>query len=241
MRIEVVLTPADIATLPSRDLSGETCVVFDVLRATTSFITALAHNARAVWPVESIGEALALKQSMPDAVLGGERGGNRIDGFDVGNSPAEYTGFAGRDIISTTTNGTVALQACRGAAVTLASGFLNLDATIAHIRAIHAPLVRIVCAGTFEDFAFEDGMAAGALVDGLGASSLGDAAVAMRDLYLHHRDKLAEAIKSTGNGRVLVVGGRERDVDWALRRDLYPVAALRNGGAIVRGPDREPL
>src|SRR6187549_1935392 len=109
MHIDAVLTPADIALLPQRDLAGVTCVVFDVLRATSSMITGLAHGATEIHPVCTIEEALALRQQLPDAVLGGERQGDPIPGFDVGNSPLEYReSMAGRKIITTTTNGTVA-------------------------------------------------------------------------------------------------------------------------------------
>src|SRR5436190_17096535 len=110
MHIDAVLTPADIALLPQRDLSGVTCVVFDVLRATSSMLTGLAHGAAEIHPVCTIEEALALRQRWPDAVLGGERQGDLIPGFDIGNSPLEYRdSVAKRRIITTTTNGTVAL------------------------------------------------------------------------------------------------------------------------------------
>src|SRR6266568_1846042 len=112
MEIDVILNPAEIALLPGRDLSSATCIVFDVLRATSSMITALAHGASEIHPVRTIEDALSLKSRLPDAVLGGERHGERIPGFDAGNAPHEYLGFAGRRIITTTTNGTMALRAC---------------------------------------------------------------------------------------------------------------------------------
>src|SRR5712675_737545 len=112
MHIDVVLHPAEIALLPARDLSGTTCVVFDVLRATSSMVTALANGVSEIHPVCTIQEAQALKGRLPDVVLGGERKGDSIPGFDIGNSPSEYTGLKGRRIVTTTTNGTVALRAC---------------------------------------------------------------------------------------------------------------------------------
>ena len=66
--LEVLFSPAEFDTLPSRDLSETTCVVFDVLRATTSMITALANGARAILPVADIPEALAAKRRQPDAL-----------------------------------------------------------------------------------------------------------------------------------------------------------------------------
>src|SRR5260221_1575410 len=98
MHIDVVLHPAEIALLPACDLSQTTCVVFDVLRATSSMITALAHGVAEIHPVSTIEEAQALKVRFPDAVLGGERHGNLIPGFEIGNAPREYTGLKGRRI-----------------------------------------------------------------------------------------------------------------------------------------------
>ena len=118
------------------------CVVFDVLRATSTFVTALHNGAKAIVPVSEISEALAFRRKQPDVLLGGERDGVRIRAaqtggidFDLGNSPREYTPekVRGRTIVSTTTNGTRALRACAGAKTVLAASFLNLTAT-ARIR-----------------------------------------------------------------------------------------------------------
>jgi len=229
MRVATVLVPAEITGLASANLSEETCVVFDVLRATSSMVTALHSGASAIYPVRSIEEALALKDSLPDAVLGGERRSDRIPGFEIGNSPAEYTTFAGRTIISTTTNGTVALAACASAGILLAGSFLNMRATAAAVLASRPRQVRLVCAGTFDGFAFEDGLAAGCLASLLAAESPDyaddDATAAMRILHDARADDLESACRAVGNGRALVAAGREADLAWALRPDARPVVA----------------
>src|SRR5688572_12689675 len=90
--VQVVLTPDQIDRLGEADLSDATCVVFDVLRATSTMVTALAGGAAAVHPVRTIQEAIAKRDALGGPVLlGGERAGDRIDGFDLGNSPIEYT------------------------------------------------------------------------------------------------------------------------------------------------------
>src|SRR5262245_31447188 len=96
--IEVVFTPAEYRTLGQRDLENSVCVVFDILRATSTIVTALAHEAKAVIPVMEITEALSLRKSNRDYLLAGERDGLRIGSvltggieFDLGNSPREYT------------------------------------------------------------------------------------------------------------------------------------------------------
>ena len=97
-RLEVVLSPAEFSALRERDLSRSVCVVFDILRATTTMITALANGAKALIPVAEISEALAVRRERPDVVLAGEREGFRIRAnlsggvdFDFGNSPREFT------------------------------------------------------------------------------------------------------------------------------------------------------
>lgn len=235
MHIDVVLHPAEIATiLPVRNLSGTTCVVFDVLRATSSMITALAHGATEIYPVRTIEEALTLKVRMPTAVLGGERHGDLIPGFEVGNSPAEYSRerVRGRQIITTTTNGTIALRACEGAKQVLVGAVLNIEAVAGVLRETWPDYVLIVCAGTFSDFALEDACAAGLLIAYLGAESLSDsahAALAVTRLYAEP----AAALRAGRNGRVLVGTGRKADVDWCAQLSHFNVVGEMQS-AVVR-------
>ena len=141
-RIEVLFTPVEFRGLSTRDLSRTTCVVFDVLRATSTIVTALAAGAAGVVAMGEIAEALAWRSRRPDVLLAGEREGLRIGAtltggvdFDLGNSPREFTTavVAEKLIVMTTTNGTRALRACAGAAGLLAGSFLNLAATVEFI------------------------------------------------------------------------------------------------------------
>ncbi len=172
--VEIILSPKELPALAQRDLHEATCVVFDVLRATSTFVTALHHGATAIVPVSEISEALALRRKQPDVLLGGERDGVRIGAaqaggidFDLGNSPREYTPekVRGKTIVSTTTNGTRALRACAGAQTVLAASFLNLLATAKFIRQLRPAEILLVCAGTRENIAMEDVLAAGALAE----------------------------------------------------------------------------
>ncbi len=239
MRVEVVLTPPEISRLPRRDLSDATCVVFDVLRATSTILTALFNGARRVYPVGTVEEALTLRASrLPGALLGGERGGVRIDGFDLGNSPREYTSetVAGRDIITTTTNGTVALRACAGAKTVLAGALLNLRALADDLGtdAAKPQCLMLVCAGTGERFALEDGLAAGALItlltarQEIAALDLDDGSLAMCALFKRWRHNPLGALQASENGRRLAQLGLDGDTEWCARESsLDMVAVLR--------------
>jgi 2-phosphosulfolactate phosphatase len=237
--IDVVLSPPEIDLLPGRDLSEAVAVVFDVLRATSTMITALAHGATGVWPVRSIEEAWAIKGKRPAALLGGERHGDRIDGFDLGNSPLEYgENVRDREIISTTTNGTIALRAVEHAASVLAGSFLNIGAIAAHLGARGELPVLIVCAGTFREAALEDILAAGMLASLLPERSLTDSAQVALALYRQEERDLPAALRHAKNGRALLAKGREGEVDWCAQTSLFPlIAPMDRGGFISRSGD----
>lgn len=231
MIIDAALNPAEIARLSSADLTETTCVVFDVLRATSSMITALAHGAEAIHPVCTIEEAFLAKERLPGAVLGGERHGDPIAGFDVGNSPFEYQAFPGRTIVSTTTNGTIALRACDGAREVLVGAVLNLRALAGCIRASAPARLLLVCAGTFDSFALEDAWAAGRLIDLLGGGDCTDAATAVLAVSRLHPEPL-EALRAARNGRALAAKGREAEVAWCARESAFEAVGVMKQGVI---------
>ena len=147
------------------DLAGSVAVVIDVLRATTTMTHALAAGAAAILPCLEVADAwkIAVAIGRDRSILGGERGGERIEGFDLGNSPSEYSPqiVAGKSIVFTTTNGTRAIHASRQAARILLGSFCNLTAIAREIQA--APRIDLICAGTDGYFTSEDVLLAGAL------------------------------------------------------------------------------
>ncbi len=246
--LDVTFTPADFQTLHARDLSATTCVVFDVLRATSTLIAALANGAAGVVPAASIGEALQLRAHHPGALLGGEREGLRITAaqsggleFDLGNSPREYTPSAvqGRMIISTTTNGTRALRACAGAARVLAASFANLRATADTLAANPPESLILVCGGTFEEAAYEDALCAGAMADLLWCRYAGahvtDSAQIARLTWRAASGDLMGAMQAARNGRRLLALPQFRDdVEFCLRRDTSGIVAQLGADGVVR-------
>ncbi len=173
MRIEVLLGEAPVASI---DVADRVVVVVDVLRAATSVATALAHGARAVIPFETADETVtrAKAYARGEVKMAGERRMVKIAGFDLGNSPAEYTVNAvdGRVILYSTTNGTVALAATHGARACFFAAFVNVAATVDAVRRSLAPGgdVLLVCSGHERRVALEDVVCAGRMVRLLAAA-----------------------------------------------------------------------
>ena len=231
MKFDAALTPADISRLPERDLSATTCVVFDVLRATSSMITALANGAAEIFPVKTIEEARALRKAMPDGLLGGERHGERIEGFDLGNNPFEYAALAGKRIISTTTNGTIALRACERAGRVLVGALLNIAALRDDIARTRPAEVLLVCAGTFETFALEDAIAAGLLAAEFPDAELTDAAVTVIATARQFPTPL-DGLLAARNGRALAARGWQDQIEWCAQVSRFGTIGAMNGGII---------
>lgn len=166
--------PLRVHLLPSLfvpdELRGGIAVILDILRASTTIIHALAHGAESVIPTEEIDETLRIKASLStkNVLLGGEREGLLIPGFDLDNNPFAYEEdvVRGKTIVFTTTNGTRALKRALQADRILIGGFVNLQAVIDVLlqeqRSIH-----LVCAGTMGRITLEDCLCAGAIVDGV--------------------------------------------------------------------------
>ncbi len=244
---EVLFAPAEFRALRERDLRATVCVVFDVLRATSSFITALANGAAAVVPVEEISEALELRRQRPEVLLAGERNGLRIGAeltggveFEFGNSPREYVPekVSGKTIVSTTTNGTRALRACAGARQVLVGSFLNLGATARRVQALQPEALLLICSGTFEDCALEDVIAAGAFCERLGRSHAApetDSAHIVRTQYLAAHHDLPGAMQHSRNARrLLSVPELRDDVAFCLRLDAFDLVAGVDATGAVR-------
>ena len=172
--------------------AGDAAVVIDVLRASTTITYALAAGDREVIPCLEVADALAAAEAFAAEarILGGERGGERIDGFDLGNSPEEYTPqrVAGKSVVFTTTNGTRAALCVQSAGEILIAGFVNATAVVQ--RLLDRQRIHIVCAGTRGQKSEDDVLLAGMLVDHLQRDGRtrwqqNGQAVASREFWLH--------------------------------------------------------
>jgi 2-phosphosulfolactate phosphatase len=241
-RLNVYNLPRDVA---ESELAGSVVVVIDLLRATSTISQALASGAREVAPFLEVDETLAAAElaGRSEVVLGGEREGGRIPGFDVGNSPSEYPSsvVSGRRVFFTTTNGTRALYHARRARRVLVGAFLNLSAVAASVQ--DERCVNILCAGTGGMATREDILVAGAMVCRLeelweGISVCNDAAAAARrewgklvenakSFARPLNEQLAIELRDTQGGRNLLGIGLARDlVDCAQIDRLNIVPSL---------------
>lgn len=224
-------------------LHGHIVVVIDVLRATSTIAYALAAGAASVVPCmepEDARLALHSHPSSPAPLLGGERGGLPISGFDLGNSPGEYTPerVRGRTVIFSTTNGTRALlrAADAGANRILVGALANLSAIAAHLAGETRP-VHLLCAGIHDRVCLDDTLAAGALLDALlqnGRELAGDSddqPLIALDLFRHvgaDAPRLARDLRRSQGGRNLAAIGLAADIDFCARFDAAPVIPAFN-------------
>lgn len=249
MKIQTTLTPAEFGEILSADLQETACVVFDILRATSTFVTALHEGAKEIIAVREIPEALVFLAQRGDILLAGERDGVKINAaqsggkdFDLGNSPREFVRkkIEGRTIVSTTTNGTRALRACAGAKTVLAASLLNLAATADFLQEKACAEVLLVCAGTGRHAAMEDILAAGALVELLAARGLAkipfpDATEMARRTYLQALPDFASVFDQTQNARRLrAIPELKADVAFCRQRDVFPLVAVMGIDGAIR-------
>jgi 2-phosphosulfolactate phosphatase len=220
--------------LDSVRVPGKVVVVLDILFATTTMVTALAHGATDVLPVLDESAARAAARQLPDGsfVLSGELYAETLPGFA---HPAPLAllehGIKGKTLIYSTTNGTVAMMQPARAARVYCGALLNARALAEHILARHQrETILIVCSGSGNNFNFEDFYGAGYFVECFRehVGDLSDAAKAALALFRHA--KAPDALLDCRVGRMMAARGFAREVEFACRRDALPVVpALEEG------------
>jgi 2-phosphosulfolactate phosphatase len=239
MKLRVHFVPASVV---SADIAGRPVIVVDVLRATSTIVAALAAGARAVVPALATDEAIRIAQNLErdGVLLAGERGGEPISGFALGNSPREMTPDAvgGKIVVMSTTNGTPAIRAAEGGAPVLIGAATNFSAVVARARELVGEdgELAILCAGRERGFALEDAYAAGRLVQALipgggrRRAQLNDAAIAALELIKRYGDKWKRAVAASAAARDLMAKGYKGDIMAVTevdRHGVIPVYAER--------------
>jgi len=236
------ITPADV--------SGRVVAIIDVLRASTSIAVALANGARAVIPFESSEEVVtrAKQLAREDVRLAGERKMRPIPGFDLGNSPREFTRelVEGKTVLMTTTNGTGAFTTVQGARDVIVASYVNFTAILTMLRSAlrGGADVAIICAGRDRQFSLEDAACAGRYVHLLTRRvsdvKLNDAAAAASLVDRKYGGNLQRLFGAASHGRALTEAGFAEDLDVCAAVDSYPVIPVYQDRQITKvGPDRE--
>jgi 2-phosphosulfolactate phosphatase len=223
------------------EFHGRVAVVIDVIRATTVIVEALASGAKAIYPSPSAEEAIRLATSLgrEDTLLCGERKGLKMEGFDLGNSPREFTAesVGGKRLVMTTTNGTRAFLAALAADRVIALSFLNLGAVAR--EAMKARSLALICAGKEGRFSLDDALCAGLLLQEMASGAHGDpppfemndqarAALSFADSFQPDPDFL----RRTAAGDALLAIGLEEDLVHCAQRDRHSLVPEMNDRVI---------
>jgi 2-phosphosulfolactate phosphatase len=226
---------------------GAHVVVIDVLRASSTIVHACENGVERIIPVAEVEDATKLLPTLDrkKTLLCGEREGIKIEGFDLGNSPLEYASkvVKGKTLILSTSNGTVAITASAAAKEIVIGCFLNLGHVVSHVLSSRPKKVALLCAGNLGQFALEDFVCGGHLVQRLVESSrakltLNDGAVAARALAASMTDA-GEVVRNSSHGQLLAELGFEADLEFCSRIDKYgTVPTVVDGRISGSGPKR---
>jgi 2-phosphosulfolactate phosphatase len=217
MRVHVAFTPVEAARVP-------TGIVVDVLRATSTIVQALDAGYRTVYCCAEVEEARALKEELGDAVLGGERGGDPLPGFDFGNSPLEYRSPQAEEVVITTTNGTRAVVgAAANCDLVLVGSMLNLNAVAAAARERDED-VEVVCAGLRGGPSEDDAYCAGRI-----AALLGGEATEAAERALELAASYGTAEEAFRTVRRVGETVAEEDLVWCARESVSAVVPRFDG------------
>jgi 2-phosphosulfolactate phosphatase len=244
MKLSVYFTPVGVM---GADLAGRPVIVVDLLRATSTIVAALANGAKAVVPAGATDEAIRIAQNLErdGVLLAGERGGERISGFALGNSPREMTPevVGGKTVVMSTTNGTGAIRAAEDGKPVLIGAATNFTATVLRARELVAETgeLSILCAGRERGFALEDAYAAGRFARALippeqrRRVELNDAAIAALELIKRYGDRWKRAVSASAASRELIRKGFKEDVLAVTRYDCYDVVPVYADRQIMLG------
>ncbi|MDW8049111.1 MAG: 2-phosphosulfolactate phosphatase [Nitrososphaerota archaeon] len=234
MNMEMTAKDGDMAVK-----RGDLIIVVDALRCTSSIVTALSNNAKAVIPTRSLKGALYLKRNNPEYLTAGERGGLKPRGFDFGNSPLEFTcdRVCGKTLIFSTTSGTLALTNVKDAPWILLGSFLNASAAasksfqIAYSNGLN---ITILLSGSQGRFSLEDFLCGGAIVKRLSKMgvNLSDAAFAALLSFERAESNLLEHVMRGAHAKKLAGIGFKKDVEFSCQLDIFDTVPFYKEGVI---------
>jgi len=235
MKVELYFT---YTGLKEDDLLGKTVVVIDVLRACTVISTAFAAGCREIIPVNSIGAASTLASNLDKdvVILAGEREGHRVDGFDLGNSPLEFTKEVVKDktVILASTNGTKAIVLGSSGERCLTASLTNISTVSRYLDELNSRTV-IICSGKESRFSLEDAICGGMIISKLKSKPefVNDAVEVAAALASKYEGDVHSALKHCDHGKYLTSIGYAADIEYASRLDELDVLPFWDGGRLV--------
>ena len=237
--IDVLLIPEEIA---KSNLNGKLVIMIDVLRASSTIVTALARGCKGFIPIFSPLEAQKKAKCFQEknCLLCGERKGKKILGFDLGNSPHEFKKeiVKQKQIIFTTTNGVKVLEMSKNAVETVICSFLNMSAVCEYCLSFNGDIL-ILCAGREGHFSLEDTVCAGMLINSIRYKMQNDfpksdANTIAQILYLKYSTDLLGMLKESQHGKYLINIGLDKDLEYCSTVDLFSIVPVYNHGTIVK-------
>ncbi|MBI3500938.1 MAG: 2-phosphosulfolactate phosphatase [Bacteroidetes bacterium] len=214
-------------------------VIIDVLRATSAICTAFENGAEKIIPVATLEEAK--KYKVNGTLVGAERNGLPVDGFDFGNSPFHYIGnhVKGKTIVLTTTNGTQAIEAAKDAYKIVIGSFLNIDALCGFLINEKRNIL-LLCSGWKNKFNLEDAVFAGAVTDEISKRSsnynFGDACLALKYLYEMAKKNPNKFLNYSSHKERLAALNLKKDIKYCLTPNQTKVIPVYKEGALIPHP-----
>ncbi len=230
--LEICLSPELIHL---HNLEGKIVVVVDIFRATSTMVAALGNGVSEIKTFASLDECRAMKSK--GYLIAGERNGQKVEGFDLGNSPIAYLDgkYSGQKLAMTTTNGTLALSKSKDAEEILIGAFPNISATVKYLQSKDRDIL-IFCAGWKGKFNLEDSLYGGALAKGLEEthSSEDDASLAMTSLFEKEGNDLKGFLSQASHAKRLQNHNIEADIDFCLTNDSFDLVGKVVESKLIR-------
>ena len=232
-RIEVCFTPGEYTYFKDE---FDIVVVIDVLRATSAICAGFDNGVKAIIPVPTVEEALVYKEK--GYLVGAERKGQIVEGFDFGNSPFSYMKeeFRGEEIVLSTTNGTKSLDVAKEAEIVVVGSFLNLDALCIWLEKQNRDIL-CLCSGWQDKFNLEDTICAGAICDFLintgKYTSIEDSSISAKYLFQSAKENNFGFLKSSSHRRRLRNLNLNEDIKYCLTPNQTNVIPILRDGKLV--------
>ncbi len=240
--VDVAINGAD--ALYQISINTYDLIILDVLRATSTMTIALANGAKEIIPTENIAMAVRVAKGSKNNLLCGERNGKVVDGFNLGNSPVEYSAEVVKDksLIFSTTNGTLAIIKSKFAKTCLLCSFVNISAIVDYVNTVDEDFT-IICSGKLNDFCLEDAVCAGMILSKLSAGrnlEMKDSEIAAMNLCndlamllnVPSQEKILRMFNLSEHGKYLAQIGFGEDLEICSKLDSYPFIPMFKNGIV---------